>query len=96
MDLGGASAQITFSPIHASVMEDYYGVHLGGHTIRLYSHSFLGYGWDDALLRLSTRLAVETILASLRSRRLKEDSNAAPEIRTLRAVHPCYPQGKSH
>eukprot|EP00922_Rhytidocystis_sp_ex-Travisia-forbesii_P056603 GHVS01083763.1.p1 GENE.GHVS01083763.1~~GHVS01083763.1.p1 ORF type:complete len:780 (-),score=125.67 GHVS01083763.1:1590-3929(-) len=73
IELGGASAQITFSPVHTSVMEDYNAVHIGDEFIRLYSHSFLGYGWADALTRISTRLALEFVISSFRRHR-KHDS----------------------
>ncbi|CBZ55630.1 Ectonucleoside triphosphate diphosphohydrolase 2,related [Neospora caninum Liverpool] len=68
LDMGGASMQITFSPLHTSVLEDFIGVHLGNKSIRLYSHSFLGYGWSDALNRVSTMLGVEALIE-----RLQED-----------------------
>eukprot|EP01054_Gregarina_sp_Poly1_P006569 Gregarina_sp_Poly_1__6568@NODE_351_length_9317_cov_65_080541_g294_i0_p2_GENE_NODE_351_length_9317_cov_65_080541_g294_i0NODE_351_length_9317_cov_65_080541_g294_i0_p2_ORF_typecomplete_len604_score66_96GDA1_CD39/PF01150_17/5_1e73PpxGppA/PF02541_16/0_088_NODE_351_length_9317_cov_65_080541_g294_i02401814 len=61
LDLGGASSQITFMPMHTSVLEDFYELNLGPETIRLYSHSFLGYGWGDALSRVTTRLALENL-----------------------------------
>lgn len=48
LDLGGASTQITFSPTTTSVLEDFYELKLGEKLVRLYSHSFLGYGWGDA------------------------------------------------
>lgn len=48
LDLGGASSQITFSPTQTSVLEDFYELPLGDKVVRLYSHSFLGYGWGDA------------------------------------------------
>ncbi|KYK62546.1 GDA1/CD39 (nucleoside phosphatase) family protein [Toxoplasma gondii TgCatPRC2] len=66
LDMGGASMQITFSPLHTSVLEDFIGVHLGNKSIRLYSHSFLGYGWSDALNRVSTMLGVEALVERLR------------------------------
>lgn len=62
LDMGGASMQITFFPKHTSVIEDYYGLMLGGKTVRLYSHSYLGYGWGDALTRITTKLSLQRIL----------------------------------
>lgn len=61
LDLGGASAQITFMPTHTSVLEGFYELNLGPEILRLYSESFLGYGWGDARLRLSTRLSLESL-----------------------------------
>ncbi|PFH37604.1 GDA1/CD39 (nucleoside phosphatase) family protein [Besnoitia besnoiti] len=66
LDMGGASTQITFSPVHTSVLEDFNAVHLGDTSIHLYSHSYLGYGWSDSLNRVSTILGAETLLQRLR------------------------------
>ncbi|EZG46517.1 putative nucleoside phosphatase [Gregarina niphandrodes] len=65
LDLGGASAQITFMPTTASVLEDFYEVDLGERVVRLYSHSFLGYGWDDSRMRVTTRLAMGSFFNAL-------------------------------
>lgn len=56
LDMGGSSAQITFSPFYTSILEDFNALHLGNTSLRLYSHSFLGYGWADALARVNLRL----------------------------------------
>ncbi|CDI81307.1 ectonucleoside triphosphate diphosphohydrolase, putative [Eimeria acervulina] len=62
LDMGGSSSQIAFSPFFTSVLEDFNSIQLGNTAIRLYSHSFLGYGWADALQRTNVKLAAEAIL----------------------------------
>ena len=68
LDMGGASAQVTFFPLNTSIIEDFYEVYLGGSPIRVYSHSFLGYGWGDSLSRVSARLGVEAALAHIQEK----------------------------
>lgn len=83
LDMGGASMQITFSPEHTSVLEDFNAVHLGDRLIRLYSHSFLGYGWSDAFNRISTALGVEALLSQIRDDPAFVKKNARiPEAQT--------------
>ncbi|CRH03834.1 apyrase, putative [Plasmodium relictum] len=62
VDLGGASTQITFFPVDTSILEDYNGIHLDNTLIRLYSHSFIGYGWNDALFRINIILFLKKML----------------------------------
>lgn len=69
LDLGGSSVQITFFPTDTSILEDFNGIHINNTSIRLYAHSFIGYGWQDAFFRLSVIL----ILNHLKS--LTEDLN---------------------
>jgi len=65
LDMGGASAQVVFRPIHTSILEDSYEVNMGAESIRVYSHSYLGYGWHDAIRRVEARMGVEVILGHL-------------------------------
>lgn len=62
IDLGGASTQLTFFPIDTSILEDFNGIHLDNTLIRLYSHSFIGYGWKDALFRLNIILLLKKMI----------------------------------
>ncbi|KAL8274046.1 hypothetical protein Esti_002045 [Eimeria stiedai] len=67
LDMGGSSSQITFSPFFTSILEDYNSVHLGNTSIQLYSHSFLGYGWADALTRINLKLAAAALINSAKT-----------------------------
>ncbi|CRG95822.1 apyrase, putative [Plasmodium gallinaceum] len=62
IDLGGASTQLTFFPVDTSILEDYNGIHLDNTLIRLYSHSFIGYGWNDSLFRINIILFLKKML----------------------------------
>ncbi|XP_041371002.1 ectonucleoside triphosphate diphosphohydrolase 2-like [Gigantopelta aegis] len=60
LDLGGASTQITFVPRDMKMPANYsYDVKLYGHEHRVYSHSFLCYGVNEALRRLRAELVRE-------------------------------------
>ncbi|KAL8431682.1 hypothetical protein ACSSS7_005131 [Eimeria intestinalis] len=67
LDMGGSSSQITFSPFFTSILEDFNSVHLGNTSIQLYSHSFLGYGWADALTRINLKLAAAALVSSAKN-----------------------------
>ncbi|KAL8442902.1 hypothetical protein Emag_006187 [Eimeria magna] len=67
LDMGGSSSQITFSPFFTSILEDFNSVHLGNTSIQLYSHSFLGYGWADALTRINLKLAAAALISSAKN-----------------------------
>lgn len=56
LDLGGASTQVAFAPVGGSIMEDAYRVSRRGATSRVYSHSYMRSGVDQAVLRLAERL----------------------------------------
>ncbi|KAL8426946.1 hypothetical protein Efla_004499 [Eimeria flavescens] len=64
LDMGGSSIQITFSPFFTSILEDFNSVHLGNTSLRVYSHSYLGYGWADALTRVNLKLAAAAVASS--------------------------------
>lgn len=105
LDMGGSSTQITFSPLYTSVLEDFNVIHLGNTVVRLYSHSFLGYGWNDAFSRLSTLLAVRAINAAYQSKAItqqdikkssllhNEDADSGKQNAMLDVNHPCLPKG---
>ncbi|XP_026190395.1 uncharacterized protein LOC34623475 [Cyclospora cayetanensis] len=109
LDMGGSSSQITFCPFFTSILEDFYALHLGNTSIRLYSHSFLGYGWADALTRVSIKIAAEALtekpqtasarpslgalLASPFTQQLKHKGDASTGPIRLVAQHPCFPVG---
>lgn len=57
IDLGGSSAQITFTPVdHHDIVAGYFPLRFRGHNIRLYTHSFLQYGHEAAMYRLNAGL----------------------------------------
>ncbi|PHJ23662.1 gda1 cd39 (nucleoside phosphatase) family protein [Cystoisospora suis] len=97
LDMGGASMQITFSPEHTSVLEDFNAVHLGDRLIRLYSHSFLGYGWSDAFNRISTALGVEVLLAHIRDDPafVKKNAKAVESLTSLVSEHTSASGGRA-
>jgi len=43
VDLGGDSVEISFCPVH-DVLDDFFPLRLKGKNIRMYTHSFLGFG----------------------------------------------------
>lgn len=57
LDLGGASTQITFVPTSGVILGDAYRVTLNGTTQRVYSHSYMRSGQDQAQQRLAQRAA---------------------------------------
>jgi len=108
LDMGGASTQITFIPKHTSIMEDMFPVHLGSHYIRLFSHSFLGYGYADALHRATGKWAIRHITGAAPSLAIADGVAGAdggdgvgvwPSVlvktkaKEISADHPCYPKG---
>lgn len=110
LDMGGSSSQITFSPFFTSILEDFNLIHLGNTSIRLYSHSFLGYGWADALARVNIRLGTQTLidpdstvnsklsintkLASPFTKRVTSWGKAQSPLHVA-VQHPCFPVGHS-
>ena len=78
LDLGGASAQITFIP-ERDVLQNVFNLRVRNTNIRLYTHSFLHYGRNEA----ENRVAADII-----SDYLENDVGSTTEI-----VHPCYPTG---
>ncbi|KAL8452063.1 hypothetical protein Emed_001604 [Eimeria media] len=76
LDMGGSSSQITFSPFFTSILEDFNSVHLGNTSIQLYSHSFLGYGWADALTRINLKLAAAALISSSKTLNPKPSTEA--------------------
>lgn len=109
LDMGGSSAQITFSPFFTSILEDFNSIHLGNTNLRLYSHSFLGYGWADALSRINIRLAAEALINNRQTLNRKPSPSsrlASPFMTKMRerglqgplrmvAEHPCFPVGSA-
>lgn len=87
MDMGGASMQITFIPHHTSILESLFPAHVGGYALRLYTHSYLGYGWGDSLKRVTLRVA----LTALES----EAAHEGIEFWKLPHVHPPNYNGTS-
>uniref|UniRef100_A0A0G4F394 Peptidase A1 domain-containing protein n=1 Tax=Chromera velia CCMP2878 TaxID=1169474 RepID=A0A0G4F394_9ALVE len=81
MDMGGASTQITFQPQHTSILENLFPIHLGDHFIRLYTHSFLGYGWGDGLMRSVDREAKEAVVAAMAKEGINP-SSLPPDVGT--------------
>ena len=58
LDLGGASTQISFTPRAGEpVLASYFPVSLNGLSVGLYTHSYLYFGRDQALLRQQEALA---------------------------------------
>jgi len=55
LDLGGASTQITFVPSSGVILQDAYRVTINGTTERVYSHSYMRSGQDQAQQRLAQR-----------------------------------------
>lgn len=55
LDMGGASAQITFRPPF-DVLSNYFPLRLQQERIRLYTHSFLNFGIEIALARVNDRI----------------------------------------
>ena len=78
LDLGGASAQITFIP-ERDVLQNVFNLRVRNTNIRLYTHSFLHYGRNEADNRVS---------ADIISNYLENDVGSTSDI-----VHPCYPTG---
>lgn len=70
IDLGGSSTQITFYPMDHNILENYNSILLNNILIRLYSHSFIGYGWIDSLFRVNIYLCLE-IIKKLSTRNIK-------------------------
>lgn len=56
LDLGGASTQITFRPKSGVVMQGAYRLTLNGSATRVYSHSYMRSGQDEAQRRLAQLL----------------------------------------
>ncbi|SOV19070.1 apyrase, putative [Plasmodium gaboni] len=73
IDLGGSSTQITFYPIDDNILENYNSLLLNNKLIRLYSHSFIGYGWIDSLFRVNIYLCLG-IIKKLSARNIKKIS----------------------
>lgn len=55
LDLGGASTQITFRPMH-DVLSNYFPLRIKDQKLRMYSHSFLYMGHSESLLRIHKHL----------------------------------------
>ena len=51
LDLGGASTQITFKPESGIILQNAYRLANNGAMTRLYSHSYMRHGQDQAILR---------------------------------------------
>ncbi|SOV83054.1 apyrase, putative [Plasmodium sp. gorilla clade G3] len=73
IDLGGSSTQITFYPMDDNILENYNSLLLNNILIRLYSHSFIGYGWIDSLFRVNIYLCLG-IIKKLSIRNIKKIS----------------------
>ncbi|XP_020586663.1 probable apyrase 6 isoform X2 [Phalaenopsis equestris] len=84
IELGGASAQITFATSEALPSEFSHMVKFGGVTYNLYSNSFLGLGQN---------MAHESVKNLLTSKDLKS-SEASPADMVY--IDPCSPIGYSH
>jgi len=83
LDMGGASTQITFSPVH-DIIANFFNLRIRGENIRLYTHSYLQYGRKQANLRICERL--------------RADEDPLPTWRTTKPEQPhyfipCYPTG---
>eukprot|EP00252_Welwitschia_mirabilis_P002491 TRINITY_DN12448_c0_g1_i1.p1 TRINITY_DN12448_c0_g1~~TRINITY_DN12448_c0_g1_i1.p1 ORF type:complete len:551 (+),score=82.76 TRINITY_DN12448_c0_g1_i1:326-1978(+) len=81
IELGGASAQVTFVPQVAPPPEFLQTMQLGGVTYKLYSHSFLHFGQEAAMEALFKDMISGNIKSSLAS----EDIGAV--------INPCTPRG---
>eukprot|EP00664_Eupelagonemidae_sp_cell27_P009769 gene9769-3248_t len=57
LDMGGASTQITFAPANGVIVQDAYHIAQGGEASRVYSHSYMRSGVDQAALRYARVLA---------------------------------------
>ena len=57
LDLGGASTQITFRPTSGVIVQDAYRLVVNATTTRLYSHSYMRSGADQARIRLAQLIA---------------------------------------
>jgi Golgi nucleoside diphosphatase len=61
LDLGGSSAQITFTPVdHHDIVAGYFPLRFRGTNIRLYTHSYLQYGHEAAMYRVNAALVSRT------------------------------------
>ena len=56
LDMGGASTQITFAPTDGVIVQDAYHVTRDDRTERLYSHSYMRFGVDQAVRRFYQQL----------------------------------------
>lgn len=73
LDLGGASTQITFRPVH-DVLEGYFPIRLRQEKLRLYTHSFLHFGHDAIVQRSLATLFVNTHISPVNSKNDKGGS----------------------
>lgn len=79
LDLGGASTQIGFYEPNEDIMANLFKLQIGqGKHWNVYTHSFLGFGINEATSRFEARLA----------------DGRSPEERLVQGVHnPCLPGG---
>jgi apyrase len=62
LDLGGASTQITFEPLSASILASVYPLNLGaGMQHNLYAHSYLYYGNNEAAALVFNSILEDTL-----------------------------------
>ena len=57
LDLGGASTQITFAPSSGVILNDAYRLVVNYTAMRLYSHSFMRFGQNEAMQRYAQSLS---------------------------------------
>ena len=79
LDLGGASTQVTFHP-DESILAGFFDLNIASSQHRLYTHSYLYYGADQARLRLFADLIAAAAAAA-------GSANGAA------VVNPCFPTG---
>lgn len=79
LDMGGASLQISFVP-EQTPKTDLYSVSIANRAYKLYTHTFLGYGQDTALVRLNERIVASSAV----------NGTAAVDV-----AHPCFLAGYS-
>mmetsp|Transcript_90014 Transcript_90014/g.218241 ORF Transcript_90014/g.218241 Transcript_90014/m.218241 type:complete len:287 (+) Transcript_90014:2-862(+) len=77
LDLGGASVQIVFIP-KKSVMAHAFPLVLGHHNLRVYSASFLHFGYEEAAQRVASIIIADALL----------------EVQSvIELYHPCFSVG---
>jgi len=80
LDMGGASTQIVFIP-QKSIMSEVFPVSLGPHVFRVYTKSFLHFGYREAAHRTADTIISDALLR-------------VQSVSTL--YHPCFPLGFSY
>ncbi|GAQ83030.1 nucleoside phosphatase family protein [Klebsormidium nitens] len=96
VELGGASAQVTFVPEVAPPPEFRHDLQLGGHEYILYTHSFLNFGQEAAMDGVLADLLAGNVKPGEVVEALEEELASADVSKRPRGsalVDPCRPKG---